>query len=46
MNTFQVVNYIRHNRDLYWLTNYCAVDILLRILYDKNKNKNKKVKFI
>jgi hypothetical protein len=25
VNTFQVVNYIGHNTDLYCLTNYCAV---------------------
>jgi hypothetical protein len=29
MNTLQVVNYIGHNTDLYWLTNCCAVEILL-----------------
>jgi hypothetical protein len=34
MNTFQVVNYIGHNTDPYWLTNYCAVKISLRILQD------------
>jgi hypothetical protein len=28
MNTFQVVNYIGHNMDPYWLTNYCAVKVL------------------
>jgi hypothetical protein len=32
MNIFQVGNYIEHNTDLYWLTNYCAVKISLRIL--------------
>jgi hypothetical protein len=36
MNTFQVVNYIGHNTDPYWLTNYCAVKILLRILQGNN----------
>jgi hypothetical protein len=29
MNTLQVVNYIGHNTDPYWLTNCCAVEILL-----------------
>jgi hypothetical protein len=36
MNTFQVINYIGHNTDPYWLTNYCAVKISLRILQDNN----------
>jgi hypothetical protein len=31
MNTFQVVNYVGHNMDPYLLTNYCAVEMLLRI---------------
>jgi hypothetical protein len=33
MNTFQVVNYIGHNTDPYWLTNYCAVERSLRIFF-------------
>jgi hypothetical protein len=28
-----VVNYIGHNTDPSWLTNYCAVEILLRTLW-------------
>jgi hypothetical protein len=56
MNTFQMVNYIGHNTDPYWLTNCCDVKILLRIItikstyictklrIIKNNNKNKEVK--
>jgi hypothetical protein len=41
MNTFQVVNYIRHNTDPYWSTAYCAVKISLRILQDNNSIHNR-----
>jgi hypothetical protein len=33
-NTFQVVNYIGHDTDPYWLTNYCAVEILIKIFWE------------
>jgi hypothetical protein len=36
MNIFQVVNYIGHDSDPYWLTDYYAVKISLRILQGNN----------